>query len=161
MGTDCIYKFKHMLKNIFLLFVVFFILTSCQRNPVIKTHGISYLEKREKLIIAKKSNKNDTIKVLGQPATKGMTNDNLWIYIERTKTRGKLLKLGKNYLEKNNVLVLEFDKYGVLDKKEFYDKEKMRKLKFTKNVTSNDLRKENFVYSFLSSIRQKMQTKKK
>ena len=150
-----------MLKNIFLLFVVFFILTSCQRNPVIKTHGISYLEKREKLIIAKKSNKNDTIKVLGQPATKGMTNDNLWIYIERTKTRGKLLKLGKNYLEKNNVLVLEFDKYGVLDKKEFYDKEKMRKLKFTKNVTSNDLRKENFVYSFLSSIRQKMQTKKK
>ena len=161
MGTDCIYKFKHMLKNIFFIFVVFFILTSCQRNPVIKTHGISYLEKREKLIIAKKSNKNDTIKVLGQPATKGMTNDNLWIYIERTKTRGKLLKLGKNYLEKNNVLVLEFDKYGVLDKKEFYDKEKMKKLKFTKNVTSNDLRKENFVYSFLSSIRQKMQAKRK
>ena len=150
-----------MKKNTYLLFIIIFFIIGCQRNEVIKTHGISYLEKREKLIIAKKSNKNDTIKVLGQPATKGMTNDNLWIYIERTKTRGKLLKLGKNYLEKNNVLVLEFDKYGVLDKKEFYDKEKMRKLKFTKNVTSNDLRKENFVYSFLSSIRQKMQTKKK
>ena len=53
-----------------------------------------------------------------------MVNDNLWIYIERTRTRGKLLKLGRNYLKKNNVLVLEFDKYGILKRKEFYDKNK-------------------------------------
>ena len=88
--------------NAFLLIVIF-ITFGCQRNEVIKSHGISYLEKREKLIIIKKSNKNDTIKVLGQPATRGMTNNNVWIYIERTKTRGKLLKLGKDYLKKNNV----------------------------------------------------------
>ena len=90
-----------------------------------------------------------------------MTNDNLWIYIERTKTRGKLLKFGKNYLKKNNVLVLEFDKYGILKEKEFYDKESMKKINFVKNITVNEVRKENFVYSFLSSIRQKMQTKRK
>ena len=48
-----------------------------------------------------------------------MTDDNLWIYIERTKTRGKLLKLGRNYLKKNNVLILEFDKYGILTKRNF------------------------------------------
>ena len=77
-----------------------FIIIGCQRNEIIKTHGISYLEQREKLIVVNKSNKNDTIKVFGQPATKGMTNNNLWIYIERTKTRGKLLKLGRNYLKK-------------------------------------------------------------
>ena len=150
-----------MLKNIFLLFVVFFILTSCQRNPVIKTHGVAYLEKREKLIVVNKSNKNDAIKILGHPATKGMTDDNLWIYIERTKTRGKLLKLGRNYLKKNNVLILEFDKYGILEKKEFYNKDKMKKVAFAKDVTENDIRKENFIYSFLSSVRQKMQTKRK
>ena len=94
-----------MKKTVYLILIFIFI-TSCQRNEVIKTHGISYLEKREKLIIVNKSNKNDTIKIFGQPATKGMTNNNLWIYIERTKTRGKLLKLGRNYLKKNNVLVL-------------------------------------------------------
>ena len=88
---------------------------------VVKTHGISYLEKREKLIIVKKSNKNDVINIFGQPSTKGMTNENLWIYIERTITRGKLLKLGRNLLQKNNVLVLEFDKYGILNKKDFYN----------------------------------------
>jgi len=149
-----------MKKTVYLILIFIFI-TSCQRNEVIKTHGISYLEKREKLIIVNVSNKNDTIQIFGQPSTKGMTNDNLWIYIERTLTRGKLTKLGKNYLKKNNTLVLEFDKYGILRKKEFYNKDKMKKLTFTKNITENEIRKENFIYSFLSSIRQKMQTKRK
>ena len=98
---------------------------------------------------------------MGHPATKGMTDDNLWIYIERTKTRGTLLKLGRSYLKKNNVLILEFNKYGVLNKKEFYDKENMNKINFAKANTANDVRKENFIYSFLSSIRQKMEVKKK
>ena len=151
----------HMKKSIIVLLAGIFFLTGCQRNEVIKTHGIAYLDKREKLIIVNKSNKNDAIKILGHPATKGMTDDNLWIYIERTKTRGKLLKLGRNYLKKNNVLILEFDKYGILSKKKFYDKENMKEVNFAKAITENDIRKENFIYSFLSSIRQKMEVKKK
>ena len=150
-----------MKKNSYLLFIIIFFILGCQRNEVIKTHGISYLEKREKLIVVYKSNKNDTIKIFGQPATKGMTDNNLWIYIERTKTRGKLLKLGRSYLKKNNVLVLEFNKYGILEKKKFYKKENMKDVKFTKNITENKIRKENFIHGFLSSIRQKMISKRK
>ena len=149
-----------MKKAIFFLLTILIFITGCQRNQVKRTHGLAYLENREKLIVVNKSNKNDAVEVLGHPATKGMTNDNLWIYIERTKTRGKLLKLGRNYLLKNNVLILEFDKYGVLSKKEFYDKENMKNVNFAKAITENDVRKENFVYSFLSSIRQKMESKK-
>ena len=121
-----------MIKNVYLLVIILFFITACQQNEVIKTHGIAYLDKREKLIIVNKSNKNDTVNILGQPSTKGMTDDNLWIYIERTITRGKLLKFGRNYIKKNNVLVLEFDKYGIVKKKEFYDKEKMKKVDFAK-----------------------------
>ena len=150
-----------MRKILFLVPIFLILTTSCQRNELIKTHGVAYLEKREKLIIINKSNKNDTIKILGQPATKGMTNDNLWIYIERTRGKGKLLKLGRNYLKKNNVLLLEFDKYGILSKKEFFDKNDMKKVNFAKAITENDIKKENFIYSFLSSIRQKMEAKKK
>ena len=150
-----------MKKSIIVLLAGIFFLTGCQRNEVIKTHGIAYLDKREKLIIVNESNKNDTIAILGQPSSKGMTNENTWIYIERTKTRGKLLKLGRNYLKKNNVLILEFDKYGILNKKEFYDKDDMKRINFAKAITENDLKKENFVYSFLSSIRQKMGAKQK
>ena len=150
-----------MKKNIYLLGFILFVIIGCQRNEVIKTHGISYLDKREKLIIVNKTNKNDAIIILGQPATKGMVDDNLWIYIERTRTRGKLFKLGRNDLKKNNVLVLDFDKYGILKKKEFYDKEKMNKVNFAKNITENEVRRENFIYSFLSSVRQKMLIKRK
>ena len=149
-----------MKKTVYLILIFIFI-TSCQRNEVIKTHGISYLEKREKIIFVNKSNKNDIINIFGQPSTKGMTDDNLWIYIERTITRGKLLKLGRNYLKKNNTLVLEFDKYGVLKKKNFYDRDKMNSVKFTKNITENEIKKENFIYSFLSSVRSKMESKRK
>ena len=150
-----------MKKTIFFLLASLIFFIGCQRQEVIKTHGVAYLDKREKLIVVNKSNKNDAIEVLGHPATKGMTDDNLWIYIERTKTRGKLLKFGRSYLKKNNVLILEFDKYGVLNKKEFYDKESMKQINFAKAITENDVRKENFIYSFLSSIRQKMEVKKK
>lgn len=48
-----------------------------------------------------------------------------------------------------------------LKKKEFYNKENMKKITFAKKITENEIRKENFIYSFLSSIRQKMETKKK
>jgi len=150
-----------MKKNIYLLVVILFFITACQQKEVIKTHGIAYLEKREKLIVVNKSNKNDTVDVLGLPSTKGMSDENLWIYIERTISRGSLFKLGKTYLKKNNVLVIEFDKYGIVTKKEFYNKKEMNKLSFAKDVTSNELRKENFIQSFLSSVRQKMQARRK
>ncbi len=149
------------MKSFLLLFLVLIAISGCARQEVIKSHGISYLENREKLVKVNISNKNDTVLLLGQPSTKGMTNDNLWIYIERTRTRGKLLKLGRNYLKKNNVLVLEFNNYGILTKKDFYNKDNMKELTFAKAITENEIRKENFIYSFLTSVRQKMESKKK
>ena len=150
-----------MKKILILSLFTFFLSTNCQHDDVIKTHGLSYLEKREKLILVNKTNKNDAIKILGYPATKGMTNDNLWIYIERTTKQGKLLKIGRRQLTKNNVLVLEFDDYGKLNDKKFYDKNNMKKLEFAEGVTENEIRKENFIYSFLSSVRTKMESRKK
>ena len=150
-----------MKRNYIFLAFLFIVLSNCQRESVTKTHGLSYLEKREKLITVNKTNKNDAIKFLGQPATKGMTDKNLWIYIERTQTKGKFLKLGTNQLTKNNVLVLNFNKYGVLGKKTFFDINDMNKIKFDDEVTFNDAKSENFIYSFLSSIRQKMEQKRK
>ena len=149
------------IKLFFILIAISVISLSCKTNELVKTHGVSYLENREKLLIINKSNKNDTVQIFGQPSTKGMTDDNVWIYIERSTTRGNLIKMGKSYIKKNNTLVLEFDKYGILKEKKFYDKNNMKKINFAKNVTENEIRKENFIYSFLSSVRQKMQTKRK
>ena len=150
-----------MIKKIFYFVFILFFTFNCSQNEVIKTHGVAYLQKREKLIKVNESNKNDAISILGQPSTKGMSNDNLWIYIERTQTREKLLKLGRNYLAKNNVLVIEFNKLGIVIQKDFFNKDNMQNVKFAKSITQNELKKENFVYSFLSSIRTKMEGKKK
>ena len=48
-----------------------------------------------------------------------------------------------------------------LTKKEFYDKNKMTDIKFTEAITENEIKRENFIYGFLSSVRQKMENSKK
>ena len=58
----------------------------------------------------------------------------------------------------NNVLVVKFNKYGVLEEKLFYDKNKMKDHKFTEKVTDNTINRGTFLESFLSSLRTKMQT---
>ena len=131
-------------------------LSNCQKNRVIKTHGIFYLQNRAVLLKVQNSNRNDVIKILGKPHSKPLHEQNTWIYIERTRTKGRLLKLGRNVLLHNNVLVLKFDKYGVLEEKLFYDKKEMNKYKFAKAETENTVRRGSFVQSFVNSLRQKM-----
>ena len=145
-----------MSKKLFLIAMILVLLSSCQRNPVVKTHGISYLENREKLIFVNKSNKNDVEAIIGKPHSKSISNIDLWFYIERTLVKGKYHKLGKHVLKSNNVLVLEFDKYGILTDKEFYNKDDIEKIAFSKDETQNELSKKSFVATFLSSIKEKM-----
>ena len=52
-----------------LLVIVLLLLSNCQRNPVNKTHGVPFLENKQKSLIINKTNKNDVKKVLGPPST--------------------------------------------------------------------------------------------
>tara|TARA_A100000164_G_scaffold118601_1_gene104679 strand:- start:225 stop:707 length:483 start_codon:yes stop_codon:yes gene_type:complete len=150
-------KTKHF-KFLIILISLSVFLSNCQRNKVIKSHGIMYLENRQELLKVNISNKNDVINRLGRPHSKSLTNEDTWIYIERTKSKGKIYTLGKNVLVNNNVLVVSFDKYGVINEKLFYDKDNMKDYKFTKAETDNEIRRGSFVQSFLQSLRQKMKT---
>ena len=139
-----------------IIIVILLLLSNCQRNPIIDTHGVAFLDKKQKQLIIDKTNKNDVKKALGHPSTIGTFDNSIWIYIERTRTRGKLLKFGQNITNKNNVLALEFNEYGILTKKDFYNKNQINKIIFTKDTTETITREKNFVYSFLSSLRQKI-----
>ena len=139
-----------------IIIVILLLLSNCQRNPIIDTHGVAFLDKKQKQLIIDKTNKNDVKKALGHPSTIGTFDNSIWIYIERTRTRGKLLKIGQNITNKNNVLALEFNEYGILTKKDFYNKNQINKIIFTKDTTGTITREKNFVYSFLSSLRQKI-----
>ena len=139
-----------------IIIVILLLLSNCQRNPIIDTHGVAFLDKKQKQLIIDKTNKNDVKKALGHPSTIGTFDNSIWIYIERTRTRGKLLKFGQNITNKNNVLALEFNEYGILTKKDFYNKNQINKIIFTKDTTETITREKTFVYSFLSSLRQKI-----
>ncbi len=133
----------------------------CQLQEPTKNHGIVFLENRSNKITINKSNQNDVLNIIGQPHSKSIKDLNTWIYIERILTKGRYHKLGKHVIKANNVLVLSFDKYGVLKKKDFYNKNDIQKMKFSKKKTENNLSKTSFVESFLSSIKQKMYGKRK
>ena len=148
------FSIKHHLNKI--LFTLFFILMSCQLQDPYKNHGILFLENRSKKLIIKKTNKNDVLKIIGNPHTKSIDDENIWIYLERTLTKGKYHKLGQHVVKTNNVLVLVFDKYGILGSKEIFDVNDTKKMSFSKDSTENKLSKKSFVEEFLSSVRQKM-----
>ena len=145
----------------FLNIVFFFILIGCQLQEPTKKHGILFLENRSAQLKLNKDNKNDVLKLIGNPHTKSVSATDDWIYIERVLTKGSYYKLGKTVVKANNVLVLTFDKYGILNEKSFLTKDDLNDLKFTKEVTGNSLSKKSFVTSFLASIKTKMYGNKK
>ena len=144
-----------MLKILYIIFLSL-IVVNCSLKEVSKTHGVPFLEKKQSKLIINKTNKNDIKKVLGNPSTTSKFDNDIWIYIERKQTQSALRNLGKMKIYKNNVLVLEMDNYGILKKKEFYNKDDMNKLKIAEATTEAGFKRKSFIYDFMSSMRQKV-----
>jgi len=123
---------------------------------VVKHHGVPFLEKKQLELTINKTNKNDIRKILGNPSTTSKFDNDIWIYIESKKSQSELKNLGKMQIYNNNVLVLEINDYGILEKKDFYNKDDMNKLKISQNITEKELKKNSFIYNFMSSLRQKV-----
>ena len=147
-------------KHYILIFTLIFF-WSCQLQEPSKKHGILFLEKKSSQLNLNKHNKNDVIRIIGSPHSKSIDNQNKWIYLERVLVKGKLQKFGQNVLKTNNVLVLSFDKYGILKDKNFLNKDDINNLRFSKKNTSNDLATTSFIESFLNSIKSKMYSNRK
>ena len=139
-----------------ILILTLLILASCSFNKVVQHHGVHNLEKKQTKLKINSSNKNDIIKIIGPPSTKNSFDNEVYIYIERKTSSSKLTKLGKKTLLKNNVLVLEIDNKGILLSKKFYDINDMNELNFNESQTGINYSKRSFIYSFLSSLRQKI-----
>jgi hypothetical protein len=59
-------------------------------------------------------------------------------------------------LTKNNTLLLEFNKFGILTSKKIFNINDINKIAFSTKNTKNDITQKSFVESFLSSVKQKM-----
>ena len=148
------FKIKYHFFIIYILISI--ILSSCQLKEPNKNHGILFLKNRSDNLIVNKSNKNDILKSIGQPHTTSIDNEDIWIYFERVLTKGKYHKLGKNILKTNNILIVRFDKFGILKEKQFFDKNSKEAIEFSDKYTENDLTKRSFMEKFLNSLKNKM-----
>ena len=144
-----------MIKILYIIFLSL-IVSNCSFEKVVKHHGVPFLEKKQTTLVVNETNRNDIIKILGTPSTKSKFDNDVWIYIERKSTQSELKNFGKMKIFKNDVLVLEIDNYGILKKKEFYNKEDMKNLKVVKATTMAGFKRNSFIYDFMSSMRQKI-----
>ena len=149
-------SFIKKFNNNILYLLVFIILISCKLQEPLKTHGIIFLENRSQKLVLNKSNKNDVIRIMGRPHIKEDEINQSWIYLERILSKGKYHKLGRHILKENNVLVINFDKYGLVKETRFLAKNDLKKIEFSKNSTETELTKKSFAERFLNSVKEKM-----
>ena len=147
--------FSNYINHVTLLLLIVF-LSNCNLNEVNNSHGVGFLVEKTKKININKSNQNDILNIFGPPSTKDFFDTERWIYIERLITKGKVLNLGRNIIKENNTLLIDFDEHGLVIKYEIVDKSKMKKVKFKKDETQTITANQDFIYSFLSSLRRKI-----
>ena len=133
-----------------------FILSNCTLKPVAKHHGVPFLEKKQVSLTINKTNKNDIKKILGTPSTKSKFDNDVWIYVERQLTQSSIINFGKMKISKNDILILQLDNYGILVKKDFYNKDSMKNIEIDEGTTEAAFKRNSFIYDFMSSMRQKI-----
>ena len=140
----------------FIITILLISISNCSLKKVEKHHGVYNLKKKSDKLELFQSNTNDTIKKLGVPSTKSTFDNDVWIYMERKFTSSELKTLGRNKLLLNNVLVLEFDNKGLLVEKKLLSIDEMNNIDISADETTVLNKKKNFVDSFLTSIRKKI-----
>tara|TARA_B110001452_G_scaffold251549_1_gene240690 strand:- start:428 stop:892 length:465 start_codon:yes stop_codon:yes gene_type:complete len=144
------------MKNYFLIIVIFFFISNCNLNKVVKHHGVHFLEKKESKLRLLETNKNDILGLLGPPSTKSSFDNDIWIYIERKTTTSSIKKLGRKEILVNNVLILEINSKGILTKKDFLNKDNLKDFEISTKKTLVNRNKQSFLDKTLNSLRQKI-----
>ena len=142
------------MKYIYIILLIFII--NCTGNKVSNYHGTKSLKKKYELIYINKLNKNDLIKLIGPPSTVSEFNRNKWFYIERLKTNQSLLKLGRQKIKENNILIVEMNPQGIIINKNLLNLNDMNDLKYFKQTTAKEFKNNNVLYNVFSSLREKI-----
>ena len=142
------------MRNLF-FFILFFFTLNCSINKVSNLHGFRFVDTKLDKIELNKSNKNDVIKIIGPPSSKSTFN-NSWLYFERKKTNQSLFKLGKKTISRNNILIIEFNKMGLVKDKTLLNLNDMNDIEIAEKKTEKDFTQDNFIYNLLSTLRNKI-----
>ena len=78
-------------------------------------------------------------------------------YFERLKSNQSLLKLGNQKIKKNNVLIVELNRKGILKNKYLLNLNQMKDIKYFNKITTKEFEnKSNMMSGFFSTLREKI-----
>ena len=140
----------------FLYFIIFIIIVNCSGNKVSNYHGVKSLDVKFSELKLNTTNKNDLYKIVGPPSFKSDFNKNKWFYIERLKSNQSIFKFGTQKIKKNNVLIVELSKDGLLINKKILNLNNMNDVKYLKTQTDKDFQNKTVLYDVFSSLREKI-----
>ena len=144
---------KRLVQKIILIFI-FLSITFCSFKKIDDVHGIINLDSKSKTLKEGVTNKNDVIFNFGPPPIKEYQNLNTWVYFEVRSTKNIY---GFKEILTNNTLILNFNEKGLLSKKTFFDKTKMKSIKFDESDTVSMGVNNNILKDVLSSTRKRIQ----
>ena len=140
----------------FLYFIIFIIIVNCSGNKVSNYHGVKSLDVKFSELKLNTTNKNDLYKIIGPPSFKSDFNKNKWFYIERLKSNQSIFKFGTQKIKKNNVLIVELSKDGLLINKKILNLHDMNDVKYLKTQTDKEFQNKTVLYDVFSSLREKI-----
>jgi len=140
----------------FLYFIIFIIIVNCSGNKVSNYHGVKSLDVKFSELKLNITNKNDLYKIIGPPSFKSDFNKNKWFYIERLKSNQSIFKFGTQKIKKNNVLIVELSKEGLLINKKIININDMNDVKYLKTQTDKEFQNKSVLYDVFSSLREKI-----
>ena len=144
----------NILKNFFLLVILLALITQCTFKKIDVLHGTAELKNKSSLLKLNLHNKNDVIKILGPLAITDPLNIDNWMYFE---TRLSKNMLGEKVIKKNDILILDFSKNGVISNIIFLDKDKMNEIAFDKDKTKSLGIQDTVLFNILKSTRKRLE----
>jgi len=121
-------------------------------------HGQANLLEKSKQLSLKFSNKNDIIKILGESVTKDPLDNNIWYYTEVLEVSNIF---GRKKIKKNNLLIIKFNKSGILENKTFYDISKLNNIELDQSKTNSLGIDNSIIKSILKSSKKRIQNQSK
>ena len=73
----------------------------------------------------------------------------------KNKKNQSVIKLGIKKINKNNILIVEFNNRGLLIDKKILNMNDMNDIKYVENITEKDFQQNNFLFNIFSSLREK------
>ncbi len=141
------------------LYIICLILTNCasfkQPNEV---HGIKNIISKSQVLQENISNKNDVLKLIGYQPLIDPFDNNLWSYFEIVIEKNKL---GRKEFKKNNILIIKFNKKGIIAKVDTYNLTNMQNIKFSEKQTKSLALDDSIITKILNSSRKRLERAKK